>query len=132
MSAKGLHAATIPALLTVAINTPCGLQHAIEQVLYLHLVGHVGLHARVSCPSPAETLHQLWAATAWLRQQKRASLLGRQQHGRRTNAPAAARDEHHRHPVPDTPEGGVQRSRDMPTRRLGRHQLNTTLLNRRR
>ena len=34
--------------------------------------------------------------------------------------------------VPDTPEGGVQRSRDMPTRRLGRHQLNTTLLNRRR
>ena len=81
-----------------AINTPCGLQHAIEQVLYLHLVGHVGLHGQGVMPQSCETLHQLLGRNrmAAPTESHAPTLLGRQQHGRRTNAPAAARDEHHR------------------------------------
>ena len=81
-----------------AINTPCGLQHAIEQVLYLHLVGHVGLHGQGVMPQSCETLHQLLGRNrmAAPTESHAPTLLGRQQHGRRTNAPAATRDEQHR------------------------------------
>ena len=93
-AARGHH----PRIVDQAIDTPCSLQHAIEQVLYLRLVGHVGLLGQGVVAPSGKLLHQLLGRNRITApaESHTPALPGRQQHGRRTNAPAAARDEHDR------------------------------------